>query len=132
NLLRQAFELSHAVESEPGLALAAFVDLPVRAGAPLLRPEPLAVEPGLLRRGIVALGPHQVHGCPREVVEPSRVIEVEVRENDVAHVARRKTERLDLADRGHLLAEIRLEQGDEEATQPRPRRGNVAQAEAGV
>ena len=67
-----------------------------------------------------------------KVVQSPGMVEIEMREHDVAHVLGIEAEPLDLADGGHLLAELRTHQCQEERTQAPPRIGHVAQAEPGV
>jgi hypothetical protein len=98
----------------------------------LLRAVAHAVEHRALRLGRRALAAEHVHRRPREVVEPAGMIEVQVREHDVPHVARVEAELLDLPYRGHLLAQLGLHQEEEEARQPTPRIRDVAQSVAGV
>jgi hypothetical protein len=47
-----------------------------------------------------------VHSRPGEVVDSSRVIEVEMRQHDVPNVTRVESETLNLPERGELLAEV--------------------------
>ena len=44
-----------------------------------------------------------------KILDSACVIEVEMRQHDVAYVARREAERLDLAQRGVLLAVVDIE-----------------------
>src|SRR5690606_28896334 len=60
------------------------------------------------------------------------VIEVEVREDDVANVPRVEAEPLDLAHCGQALHEPRPQEREEEAAEPRARIGHVAKPEAGI
>jgi hypothetical protein len=60
------------------------------------------------------------------------VVEVEVGEHDVAHVARVVAQARDLAHRGVLLAERRPQQQQKKPAQAAGRVGDVAQAEPGV
>ena len=129
---RQAFEVAHAVEAHPRLARRAGIRMPLLMRGPLLRPEALAVQPGALLLGVLALGGHHVHARVGEIVQPAGMVEIEVGHHDVANVARVEAHALDLADRGHLLAEIRCDQAEEEAREPAVRIANVAQAHAGV
>jgi hypothetical protein len=79
-----------------------------------------------------ALDRHEMHGGVRKVVQPAGMVEVEMREHSMAHVARIEAQALLLAHRGHLLAEFRVEQPEEESAQALLRLRDVAQAEAGV
>jgi len=105
----------HPVESEPRLAAVHAIDAPVGACRPLLRAEPLPVEPRPLLNGVVAFLGEHVHRRVREVVEPSGVIEVEVCEDDVAHLAGVVTELLGLAYRRELLGKIGCDQREKNA-----------------
>src|SRR3954465_9514118 len=128
----EALQPSHAVEAEPRLAFTGPVRAPVGPRTPLLRTAPPAGEhrsPPLRR---LLLGEEHVHGGARKVVEAARMIEVEVRQHDVAYVARVEAEPLDLADRRHLLAEFRSEEREEELAQAFARARAVAQPEAGI
>ena len=60
------------------------------------------------------------------------MIEVEMREHDVAHIVRIEPQPFDLADGGELLAKIRAQQPQEEPAQPAAWIVHVARAEAGV
>src|SRR5690349_523236 len=66
---------------------------------PLLRPVALPVEPGAARDGGVAFALHQMHRRARKVVEAAGMIEIEVRQHDMAHVARVESQPLGLATR---------------------------------
>lgn len=99
---------------------------------PLLGTVTHAIHQRLSRASSLHFALHQVHGRSWEVVEPSRVIEVQVRKQDVTHVAGVKAERLDLAYRGVRLLELGPQQRQEHRVQSRPRRGDVAEPVAGV
>src|SRR3954451_262212 len=73
-----------------------------------------------------------MHGRLGKIVEAARVIEVEVAHDDVAHVARIEAERRDLPHRRHLLAKLGAGEREKDAAQARARRGDVAEAKAGV
>jgi len=68
----------------------------------------------------------QVHRGIREVVQPAGMVEVEVREHDVAHVVRTKAECLDLTHCRHLRPQLGLDERKEELRQSTPRVGDVA------
>src|SRR5690606_30574824 len=99
---------------------------------PLLWAEALPVQPRALLLGVLALPPAQVHACVGEVVQASRVVEVEMGQQDVAYVARVEAETLDLADGGHLLAEGRIHQEEEVRAEPVAGGCDIAQPEPGV
>src|SRR3954466_14452093 len=132
DVLGDALQPSHAVEAEPRLTFTGPVRAPVGPRTPLLRTVPHAVEhrSPLLRR--LLLGEEHVYGRARKVVEAAGMIEVEVRQHDVAHVARVEAEPLDLADRRHLLAEFRAHEREEELAQAFARARAVEQPEAGI
>src|SRR5690606_33545844 len=71
-------------------------------------------------------------GRMRKVVEPARVVEVEVRQHDVTDVARLGAEAPDLPHGRQLLAEVWAHEHQEEAAQPTAGIVHVLQAEAGV
>ncbi len=60
------------------------------------------------------------------------MVEVQIREHDVPHVARRKAQRLDLPQRGFGLVEPDIEHGRPKAAQPSTRLPDVLQAVAGI
>jgi hypothetical protein len=60
------------------------------------------------------------------------MVEIQVREHDVAHVARVVAQARDLADRGQFLAELGPQQEQEESAQAAGRVGDVVQAVAGI
>lgn len=68
----------------------------------------------------------------REVVQTAGVVEIEVRQHDVANVLGPEAEAFDLADGGHFLTKIGAQQGQEEAAQTATRVRDVTQTEAGV
>jgi hypothetical protein len=73
----------------------------------------------------------QVHLRVREVRDAARVIDIEVGDDDVPHVARREPERLDLRQRGLREVEPRARELLERLRH-RHGAGAVARAEAGV
>ncbi len=109
NFFRQSMAAVHLLEAKPALARAIPVHLPRPAVQPLLRTEALPVEPGPLQQRVVALLLQHVHACPGKIIEPSGVIEIQVREHDVSDVLGLEAEALHLADGRHLLAEIRAQ-----------------------
>jgi hypothetical protein len=75
-----------------------------------LRSETLAVEPSPLPGCIVTLYFEHVNRSVRKIVQSTGVIEVEVSEHDVPHVARVVAKPLHLAHGRHLRPEIRAHQ----------------------
>lgn len=67
-----------------------------------------------------------------EIVEAARMIEVEMREDDMAHVARLEAEPFNLTDCRHLFPEFGTDELEEKAAQSALRIGNVAEAEARI
>src|SRR5690606_27037155 len=132
DLRRQALEVTHGGEAVPALATAVFVGAPVGLRRPLLRPVAHAIEDRALRRRVGALGLEQVDPGVREIVQAACAVEVKVRKDDVPDVARIVAQPLELPDRRHFLAQLGAEEKEEEAAQPAPRIGDVAQAEPGV
>jgi hypothetical protein len=73
-----------------------------------------------------------VHASLGEVVEPTRMIEVQVGEQDVSHVLGAEAESLDLTDGGLSLLERRTVQPSKEWTESPLGLTCVARAEAGI
>ena len=132
DLRRYALELAHGVEPEPALSAGEPVRGPAFVRAPLLRAEPLAIEPAALLDRILDLAAHQMNARFWKIVEPARVIEIEVREHDVPDVACSIAESLDLADRRQLFSEVGIEQTQKEPTQPLRGSRDIEQAETGI
>ena len=88
--------------------------------------------PSMVERGHLTAHCLLVEAPDRLILVDTGMVEIEVGHHDVANVARVEAHALDLADRGHLLAEIRCDQAEEEAREPAVRIANVAQAHAGV
>ena len=110
-----AVQGAHAVEAEPAFALAAGVGGPVVPRRPLLRAEALAVQPRAPGFGVLPLAGEQVHPRARKVVEPAGMVEIEMRQHDVAHVGGAETKLFDLSHGSHLLAELGRQEAQEEA-----------------
>src|SRR5690554_3724912 len=132
DLRRKPVERPDAVEAEPGLAAA-------RVGPPVPHIVPLTgavaarcneAPPLFLSR--LALGLHDVNAGVGEVLNPARVVEVQVGEHDVAYVARGIAKRLYLVQRRLLHPETDVEQGAEEATETRVGIAHVLNAIAGI
>jgi hypothetical protein len=60
------------------------------------------------------------------------VIEVEMREDDVAHVSGREPERLDLPHRRELDAKVRIEEPEKEPAEPLGGCGDIAEPVPGI
>src|SRR4051812_15204941 len=60
------------------------------------------------------------------------MIEIEMRHDDVAHVARVEAESGDLAEGGELFTEVGVDEREEEPAEPGPRRVHVAKTESRV
>src|SRR4051795_5191098 len=118
NLWRQAVQVAHALETEPALAVRAVLP-PARDAIPLWRAVAVAADEAVpALAGLPELGLQHVDGGRREVLEPARVVEVEVRGDDVAAGARGEAESLDLPQRRLLLAELDAVRQPEQAAQP--------------
>ena len=132
DLLGHAVQRLRAGEAEPGLAIRGRIASPLRPRSPLLRPISLAVEPRRLLHGRHPFRFEQVHARVWKVVESAGVVEVEVREHDVAHVLWFEPQPLHLADGRELLAKIGAEQREKESTEPAARVAHVTRAKTGV
>ena len=93
---------------------------PMRLRRPLLRAIPLPVEPRAACNGGVAFAGHHVDGRVREVVEPTGVVEIEVRQPFYLTYGRQ------------LLAEVGAHQSQEKPAQAASRVVDVAQPESRV
>jgi hypothetical protein len=82
--------------------------------------------------GGVLLRLHHVHPGLGEVLQSAGVVEVEVGQDDVAHVLGIEPQPLHLADRGLFLAKAYVEQGMKGAAEARVRLAHILQAVAGV
>ncbi|MDB5940108.1 MAG: hypothetical protein JWP77_2472, partial [Polaromonas sp.] len=71
-----------------------------------LGPEALSVKPGFLLHGVILLELHQMNLRVGKIIEPTSVIEVQMRQHNVAHIGGRKTELLYLPHSGHVLTKI--------------------------
>src|SRR4051812_45507915 len=98
---RHALELPDALESLPGVAGGGLVRTPGGLTGPLLWSIASLVERRAARHGGVPLAGQQVHAGPGKVVEPARVIEVEVCEDDVADIPRIEAAALNLTNGRH-------------------------------
>src|SRR5262249_55729721 len=113
DLVLAPLERADALKAEPFLA--AHVDRPPFGP---VRPMSAAIPPGLLlgqrseRRLVLQM--KNRNGRVREIREPARVIEIEVRGHDMAHIALLKAELLYLSEGRLLLDEEGLHQADEE------------------
>ncbi len=132
DLRRQVLELTHRVEAEPALTrrvvgppLAHRVDLDRPVAFAHHEAAALGAEGVVLHAGEVDLG-------LRKILDPARVVEVQVGDHDVADVPRRMAERLHLAQRCLTLVQADVQHGREGAAEPRKRSGHVLQAIAGV
>ncbi len=68
----------------------------------------------------------------RKVVQPASVVEIQMGQHDVPHIAWVQPEPLYLPDCCHFLAQVRLDQGQKKSTQARTWLGHIAQAETGI
>jgi len=122
-------ERPHRSEPEPVVATVAVLD-PRRSVRPLRRQVAAAFgQPRVLRR--VELGGTHVHPRPREVREPTRVVEVEMGEHDVGDVVGVMPEGANLGDGGLGGREHRPGQGSPAGAEP-PRVGQVLGAQPRV
>ena len=69
---------------------------------------------------------------PGEILDAAGVVEIEMRHDDVPHVARREAESLDLPDRGQPRVEADVVEHDEERADAPIGVAHVLQAEAGI
>ena len=98
-----------------------------------MRAEPLAIEERLLRHRSASLRFEKMNSCPWKVVEPARVVAVEVREDDVGDVPRAVTELLELTHRGVRLAQPRpVKHVEEQPAETRTRMTHVLKPEPRV
>jgi len=104
NIRGNSFELANAVETEPRLPTFARVNDPVRTSRPLRWPVSHPVHRRRLREGCVSLACEEVYARAWEVVETAGVIEIEVRQENVANVLSVEAERFDLPYGRHFLA----------------------------
>ncbi|MEH3103643.1 MAG: hypothetical protein PGN12_07025 [Sphingomonas phyllosphaerae] len=109
DLGRQSVQIAHRVEAEPALAARA-VALPALHIVELPRPPTVARDDaGTRTGGVVIFALHDVDGGVREVLQPAGMIEVEMRRDDVPHVAGTMAARLDLSDRRVAFVEPDVE-----------------------
>ena len=124
-------EGTHRAEATPGVALGRITP-PLRPVGELER----AVASALCERGPVhrrvVLGLVDVNGRVGKVGEPSGVIEVEVRDDDIAHVPPVEAEPFDVGERGLLALEPRAGQAEKKGPEPLSGAANVVRAEARV
>jgi len=85
DLWRQPRDVAHAVEAVPPLA-ASSVELPARPVRPVRGPVALALEERAPRHRGLVLDLEHVDVGVGEVRETAGVVDIEVREHDVAHV----------------------------------------------
>src|SRR5690606_22069882 len=132
DFIRQCRQRTDAVEAVPGLAFSRLVDLPAITTVPLLRSKALTIKPGALLQRVIASALQHVNGGMRKIVQPAGMIEVEMREHDMAHIIGAKTHRFDLPRRGHFCAEVRRYQRKEEGAETRTRVCDITKAKTGV
>lgn len=124
-------EGAHRAEATPRVALER-VPLPLRTVRELQRAVAAALrERGADRRRVV-LRLVDVHGRVGEIREASGVVEVEVRDDDVAHVSPIEAEAFDVGERGLLEVEPRARHAEEESPEALSWRADVVRAEARV
>ena len=116
---------SNPNQGSPAGGNAASASRPIAAAGSGARPRSPA------RRRRLGLGLEEMHGRLGEVLQPARVVEVEVGQHDVPHVARGNPSR-SIGGRRSLRVEADVEQVGVEPAQPRERLPHVAQAQAGV
>src|SRR3954466_6791520 len=75
---------------------------------------------------------HQVHGGVWEIVYPACMIEIQVGQDDVTHIAAPESQPFNLPDCCQIGAELRRDQCQEEPAQTGMRSAHVMRAEAGV
>lgn len=128
----QAIELAHGIEPEPRLATVG-IGAPVTYGVPLSRPIALFGDetPALPKRRFVFDG-QNMHAGLRKVLDPAGVVEVEMRQHDVADIARCEAERFDLAYRRITLAKANVQDGGPQPRQAGVRMTNIMQTISGV
>src|SRR5690606_24987375 len=98
---REFLDGTHRIETEPRVAFTGLMEPPSLTRSPLLRAKALPVKPGFLLHGVIALRLQQVDARFGKVVESAGVIEIEMREHDMSHVACTETQPFDLPHRRH-------------------------------
>ncbi len=127
---RHADQLADARKAEPAFALGR-IALPIDIPIPLHLAIPLAVEPAILRSRSLQLGAEDVHRRIREIFDAAGVVEIEMRQNDVANIGGRETEVFDLSQSGIRLAQPDTIGNSKKRAEP-SRLRHVAHAEPGV
>jgi hypothetical protein len=126
-------KIADAIESVPCLSDTRPMRLPgVPRDPPLLGAVTHAVEHGLLCDRRADLFREKVHRRMRKIIEPARVVEVEMGEDDVADVPGLKAEPLDLSNGGVALPQLGCVERQKKPAQSIGRIAHVAQAITGV
>ena len=103
---------------------------PLSYVGPLRRPvAPLGNEHIAHRLGGISLGGHDVISGFGEILDPARVVEIEMGENDVPHITDRKAGSLNLMQCGLAQAEADVGQAAHEFAQARVRLGRSRSTE---
>jgi hypothetical protein len=92
---------------------------------PLLGAEPLPVHPRALSQRIIALAAQHVHGRPREIIQSTSMVKIQVTHDNMPDVVRGVPERFNLTYRRHVFPEFGLHHRKKEPTQARRWRANV-------
>src|SRR3546814_9150267 len=85
----------------------------------------------MVARGIM-LGAQQMNRGVGKILDPARVIEIQMCQHDVAHVGGMEPERLELAQRRFLLAQLDAMKHAEEWIEAYLRRANILQHEPSI
>ena len=119
------------LEAHPGLAARA-VHSPARTVRPLRRPVAPLLGEAMGVHSRLMLDIENVHDGVREVAHATRMVEVEVRQDQVAHVGRGEAEAADLRKRCLGLIERGAHAHQEQATEALDRTGDIARAQPRV
>ena len=117
---RQSGQIAHAFEPEPALARGA-IAAPFDGIVPLSRPVAVAIERRQAQGRGAQFGIHHMHGRVREILDAAGMVEIEMGQDDVAHIVGPQPETLDLPARG--LPGIKLHPvgvAEKRAEPPRP------------
>src|SRR5690606_22455652 len=91
NVRGQSVKGTNPLQAEPVFAFAGGIDLPLLFGRPLLRTEPLPVQPSFLQESVVSLGGEHMNRRLRKVVQASGMVKIEMGENNMPDIARVET-----------------------------------------
>lgn len=132
-LRTDARQLPDTVEPVPWLSVSNSVRSPGMSGAsPLLRPVTHSVEHRRLCFRGSDLVSEEMHRGTRKIIEPARMVEVEVRKDDLPDVARIEPKGLDLPNSGQALPEFRTIERAKERAESTPRIAHIVQAIARI